>query len=154
GRDRRLRLSRASRAGARGAGRGQHVRPLAGQPAGPPGRAAPEPRALRLPPRHRRRGRPWGPGRAHRAARPAQRPPVPALPKRMTLLGQMSAPRSGYATTPERGLRWESVPMRLGQKAKRLGVWDPAAIDLAADREHWARFGPEEREFILRTIAL
>jgi len=66
----------------------------------------------------------------------------------------MSATRSGYATTSERGLRWESVPMRLWQKAKRLGVWDPAAIDLAADRDHWARFAPEEREFILRTIAL
>ena len=44
--------------------------------------------------------------------------------------------------------------MRLWQKAKRLGVWDPSAIDLTGDREHWARFGPDEREFILRTIAL
>ena len=44
--------------------------------------------------------------------------------------------------------------MRLWQKSKRLGVWDPAAIDLAVDREHWARFTHDEREFILRTIAL
>jgi ribonucleoside-diphosphate reductase beta chain len=66
----------------------------------------------------------------------------------------MSATRSGYATTSERGLRWDSVPMRLWQKAKRLGVWDPAAIDLTADREHWAGFAPDEREFILRTITL
>jgi ribonucleoside-diphosphate reductase beta chain len=66
----------------------------------------------------------------------------------------MSATRSGYATTSERGLRWDSVPMRLWQKAKRLGVWDPQAIDLAVDREHWAGFGTAEREFILRTIAL
>jgi ribonucleoside-diphosphate reductase beta chain len=66
----------------------------------------------------------------------------------------MSATRTGYATTSERGLRWDSVPMRLWQKAKRLGVWDPQAIDLTGDREHWAGFGPEEREFILRTLAL
>jgi ribonucleoside-diphosphate reductase beta chain len=66
----------------------------------------------------------------------------------------MSATRSGYATTSERGLRWDSVPMRLWQKAKRLGVWDPAAIDLTADREHWSGFSHEEREFILRTISL
>jgi ribonucleoside-diphosphate reductase beta chain len=66
----------------------------------------------------------------------------------------MSATRSGYATTSERGLRWESVPMRLWQKAKRLGTWDPAAIDLTRDREDWARFTPVEREFLLRTIAL
>ena len=44
--------------------------------------------------------------------------------------------------------------MRLWQKAKRLGTWDPAAIDLAADREHWERFTDQEREFILRSIAL
>ena len=66
----------------------------------------------------------------------------------------MSATRSGYATTSERGLQWDSVPMRLWQKAKRLGVWDPAQIDLTADREQWTRFETAEREFILRTIAL
>jgi ribonucleoside-diphosphate reductase beta chain len=66
----------------------------------------------------------------------------------------MSATRSGYVTTSERGLSWDSVPMRLWQKAKRLGTWDPAAIDLARDREDWIRFGDEEREFILRSIAL
>jgi len=44
--------------------------------------------------------------------------------------------------------------MRLWQKAKRLGTWDPAAIDLTKDREHWARFTEIEREFLLRTIAL
>jgi ribonucleoside-diphosphate reductase beta chain len=66
----------------------------------------------------------------------------------------MSATRAGYATTSERGLQWESVPMRLWQKAKRLGTWDPAAIDLSRDREHWAGFTPVEREFIVRTLAL
>jgi len=66
----------------------------------------------------------------------------------------MSATRTGYATTSERGLRWESVPMRLWQKAKRLGTWDPADIDFDRDRDHWAHFSPLEREFILRTLSL
>lgn len=66
----------------------------------------------------------------------------------------MSATRTGYATTSERGLWWDSVPMRLWQKAKRLGVWDPADIDFERDREHWAGFSPLEREFILRTLVL
>ena len=66
----------------------------------------------------------------------------------------MSATRTGYATTSERGLQWDSVPMRLWQKAKRLGTWDPQGIDLARDAEDWARFTPTEREFILRTVAL
>src|SRR4030088_3627547 len=66
----------------------------------------------------------------------------------------MSATRAGYVTTSDRGLSWDSVPMRLWQKAKRLGTWDPAAIDLARDRDDWLRFGDEEREFILRSIAM
>jgi ribonucleoside-diphosphate reductase beta chain len=44
--------------------------------------------------------------------------------------------------------------MRLWQKAKRLGTWDPAAIALERDREHWADLEHVEREFLLRTLAL
>jgi ribonucleoside-diphosphate reductase beta chain len=66
----------------------------------------------------------------------------------------MSATRTGYVTTSERGLQWDSVPMRLFQKAKKLGTWDPADISLDRDREHWATFSDVEREFIVRTLAL
>src|SRR5215470_15771423 len=66
----------------------------------------------------------------------------------------MSATRTGYATTSKRGLRWDSVPMRLWQKAKRLGTWDPADIEFTTDREQWVSFAVDEREFILRTLAL
>ena len=44
--------------------------------------------------------------------------------------------------------------MRLWQKSKRLGTWDPAAIDLTEDRRQWPGFRPAEREFLLRTLAL
>src|SRR5438309_4358179 len=66
----------------------------------------------------------------------------------------MSVTRSAYATTSERGLRWDSVPMRLWQKAKRLGIWDPAAIAFERDREDWAGLAHDEQEFLLRTLAL
>jgi ribonucleoside-diphosphate reductase beta chain len=66
----------------------------------------------------------------------------------------MSAIRAGYATTSERGLDRDSVPMRLWEKAKRLGTWDPSGIDISRDRGDWAGFDTTEREFILRTLAL
>ncbi len=66
----------------------------------------------------------------------------------------MTVTRTAYATTSERGLRWDSVPMRLWQKAKRLGTWDPAAIELDEDRADWSALNQLEREFLLRTLAL
>lgn len=63
-------------------------------------------------------------------------------------------PRTGYATVSGRGLDWNSIPMRLFQKAKRLGVWDPQALDFSADGGDWAGFSDVERDFLLRTLAL
>src|SRR6266568_3776936 len=42
--------------------------------------------------------------------------------------------RTGYTTISARGLDWDSVPMRLFQKAKKLGTWDPQALDFSRDR--------------------
>jgi hypothetical protein len=44
--------------------------------------------------------------------------------------------------------------MRLFQKAKKLGVWDPAALDFETDRRDWQRMSESERDFILRTVSL
>src|SRR5437660_8059560 len=44
--------------------------------------------------------------------------------------------------------------MRLFQKAKRLGTWDPQAIDFSSDGADWAAFDSVERDFLLRTVAL
>ena len=44
--------------------------------------------------------------------------------------------------------------MRLFQKAKRLGTWDPQAIDLSRDAEDWNGLAAEEKDFLLRTLAL
>ena len=62
--------------------------------------------------------------------------------------------RESYATISGRGLDWDSVPMRLFQKAKKLGTWDPQAIDFSKDRPDWDAFDDTERDFLLRTLAL
>src|SRR5579884_3753989 len=46
-----------------------------------------------------------------------------------------------------------SFPMRLYEKAKRLGVWNPADIDLTQDRADWDEMDTERRKAILRLTA-
>src|SRR4051812_49146441 len=53
-----------------------------------------------------------------------------------------------------RGLDRDSPPLRLYQKAKRLGIWDPAAIALDVDREQWQRLDDPERDLLLRVTSL
>jgi len=69
-------------------------------------------------------------------------------------VGSVDGVRSGYKTISGRGLDWGSVPMRLFQKAKRLGTWDPQAIDLSRDGSDWEAMTAVEQDFILRTVAL
>ena len=61
--------------------------------------------------------------------------------------------RETYATV-SRGLRWDSIPMRLFQKAKKLGTWDPFDIDLTSDKERWQGFEPLVRDVVLRNVSL
>jgi ribonucleoside-diphosphate reductase beta chain len=51
------------------------------------------------------------------------------------------------------GLR-DSFPLRLYHKAKRLGAWDPAAIDLEQDRDDWRSLSPDRQEAILSLTSL
>ena len=53
------------------------------------------------------------------------------------------------STTSTRGLRQYLPPMRLWQKAKRLGIWNPADIDLTQDRLDWQNLNAEEKEYLL-----
>ncbi|MCB9136420.1 MAG: R2-like ligand-binding oxidase [Anaerolineales bacterium] len=57
-------------------------------------------------------------------------------------------------TTTTRGLNRESAPMRLYEKAKRFGVWNPADIDLARDAVDWKRLTDDERRLILHLTTL
>ena len=56
--------------------------------------------------------------------------------------------------TVERALDADTLPMRLYEKAKRLGVWNPSDIDFTRDRDDWARLGDEQREALLQTTSL
>lgn len=61
--------------------------------------------------------------------------------------------RSSYATT-SRGLDFGSYPMQLFQKAKQLGVWNPADINFEQDRQQWLTFSEEEKDLIFRLTAM
>lgn len=62
--------------------------------------------------------------------------------------------RERYLTISSRGLDFDSVPMRLFQKSKKLGVWDPMSFDLAADRRDWKRLPDDRRDDLLGTTTL
>lgn len=53
-----------------------------------------------------------------------------------------------------RGLRRDSPPLRLFEKAKRLGVWNPSDIDFSRDRSDWQQLAAPERDLLLRLTAL
>jgi len=46
-------------------------------------------------------------------------------------------------------LRVDSFPMRLFEKAKRLGVWNPSDFDFSRDREDWRAMSEERRDALL-----
>ncbi|MGZ8716918.1 MAG: R2-like ligand-binding oxidase [Gaiellaceae bacterium] len=62
------------------------------------------------------------------------------------------SPREGFRSTGG-GLR-ESFPLRLYDKAKRLGVWDPSDLDFHRDREQWLELAGDEREALTQIASL
>jgi ribonucleoside-diphosphate reductase beta chain len=50
-------------------------------------------------------------------------------------------------------LRPDSFPMRLFEKAKRLGVWNPSDFDFSQDRGHWETMDEERRLALLQLTA-
>lgn len=62
------------------------------------------------------------------------------------------APRTTYRTLERGRLDHGHVAMRLFQKAKKLGTWDPASFDLSADAADWLALSDGERD-LLRHLA-
>lgn len=58
-----------------------------------------------------------------------------------------------FATTT-RTLRRDAPPMRLFEKAKRFGIWNPSDIDFSQDARDWTRLNDQERDVILRLTAM
>lgn len=56
--------------------------------------------------------------------------------------------------TTTRGLNRDLPPMRLFEKAKTFGIWNPSTLDFTQDRADWQRLNADERDVILRLTAL
>ncbi len=57
-------------------------------------------------------------------------------------------------TTTQRRLDRSSLPMRLYEKARQYGTWDPGSIDMTRDRQDWQRLRDDEQELLLRLTAM
>src|SRR5579884_2916895 len=62
------------------------------------------------------------------------------------------AVHEGFRTTSG-GLR-DCFPLRLYQKAKRLGAWDPAAVDFTQDLRDWQSLDQLQQDTILSLTSL
>ncbi len=60
---------------------------------------------------------------------------------------------TSFATTT-RGLNRSLPPMRLYEKAKKLGIWNPSDIDFSKDKQDWETFKNEEKDLIWLLLAL
>jgi ribonucleoside-diphosphate reductase beta chain len=58
-----------------------------------------------------------------------------------------------FATTT-RGLDRDLPPMRLYEKAKKLGVWNPSDIDFSKDKVDWAKFKDDEKDLIWLLLSM
>ena len=47
-------------------------------------------------------------------------------------------------------LNRQSPPMRLFEKAKRIGIWNPSDLDFRQDAQDWQRLATDERDILLR----
>ncbi len=60
---------------------------------------------------------------------------------------------TSFATTT-RGLNRELPPMRLYEKAKKLGIWNPSDIDFSKDKHDWSGFTGEEKDLIWLLLSM
>ena len=69
-------------------------------------------------------------------------------------MASISLKREGYTTISTRGLNFDSIPMRLFQKSKRLGTWDPFSIDFSKDKQDWPTLDELHHENLLSLSTL
>jgi ribonucleoside-diphosphate reductase beta chain len=62
-------------------------------------------------------------------------------------------PHENFVTIT-RGLQRATPPMRLFEKAKRLGVWNPSDLDLSQDQRDWQAFSDQERTVLLHLTSM
>lgn len=64
----------------------------------------------------------------------------------------MTTPHTHQST--RRRLDFNSFPMRLFQKAKVHGIWDPQDLDFSQDKEDWQTLSAEEQDALLHLTAI
>ncbi|MFW5748897.1 MAG: R2-like ligand-binding oxidase [Chloroflexota bacterium] len=58
-----------------------------------------------------------------------------------------------HFSTTTRGLRRDTPPMKLFEKAKKYGIWNPSDIDFTQDKADWHKLSDDEKDIILRLTA-
>lgn len=61
--------------------------------------------------------------------------------------------RTTFQTITQKGIDRDSFPMKLWEKAKKYGTWNPRDINFSQDRTDWLKLQPLEKEFVLRNVA-
>lgn len=56
--------------------------------------------------------------------------------------------------TTSRQLQRHTPPMRLFEKAKKFGIWNPSEIDFTQDKQDWAQMRSDEQDVLLRLTAM
>lgn len=65
----------------------------------------------------------------------------------------ISESRHESFVTTSRGLQRDSPPMKLFEKAKQFGIWNPSDIDFSQDKSDWAGLEDDEKDMLLRLTA-
>lgn len=56
--------------------------------------------------------------------------------------------------TTSKGLDRSSPPMKLYEKAKKYGIWNPTDLDFSKDKEDWQKLSDDEKDVILRLTSM
>jgi ribonucleoside-diphosphate reductase beta chain len=66
----------------------------------------------------------------------------------------MSVPTQKHEfVTVTRGLNRQAPPMKLFEKAKKYGIWNPSDFDFTQDRQDWRQLQADEHDLLLRLTA-
>lgn len=56
--------------------------------------------------------------------------------------------------TTSKGLDRSSPPMKLYEKAKKYGIWNPSDLDFSKDKADWQKLSDDEKDVILRLTSM
>jgi len=63
-------------------------------------------------------------------------------------------PNHEYFSSTKRGINWDSFPMKLYEKGKKLGIWNPSDIDFSIDRKTYEKLPEYIKETLIHLTSL